>query len=117
MRGLTHDGDVPPMRGGYARGDASPTDGPSPSEDRDVGRGELAPSPTCETAARRNRHKCDACGILMKLYNGRRMCPCGRSGAPTIDVDRSLNTMDMLDQVTGDVIGEVAYTRGLTNHP
>ena len=45
------------------------------------------------------------------------MCPCGRSGAPTIDVDRSTNTMDMLDQVTGDNLGEVAYTRGLTDHP
>ena len=53
----------------------------------------------------------------MKLYNGKRMCPCGRSGAPTIDVDRDLHIMDMLDRDTGDNLGEVAYTRGLTNHP
>ena len=25
--------------------------------------------------------------------------------------------MDLLDQHTGDILGEVAYTRGLTNHP
>ena len=127
--GGTHEGDAPPCErahvrrrlasegGGYASGDASPTGGASPSEDRHAGRGENAPSPTCELPARRDRHKCPACGILLKLYNGRRMCPCGRSGAPTIDVDRSTNTMDMLDQVTGDNLGEVAYTRGLTDHP
>ena len=65
----------------------------------------------------RDRHKCPACGILLKLYNGRRTCPCDRSGAPNINIDRAQHSMDIVDQHTGDVLGEVATTRGLTNHP
>ena len=45
------------------------------------------------------------------------MCPCGMSGAPTIKIDRVENTMDVHDKVTDDLLGEVAYTRGLTDHP
>ena len=74
------------------------------------------PEPLPQTE-RRQRHKCPHCQILLKLYSGERTCPCPHGGAPTIRVDREGYTMDVHDQRTDENLGEVAYTRGLSNHP
>ena len=65
---------------------------------------------------RKDRHRCPICHILLKLYNGRRICPCNRSDAPTIKNDRAEHTMDIHDCHTDELIREVAYSRGITNH-
>ena len=70
-----------------------------------------------EAPNRRDRHRCPDCNILLKLYNGRRMCPCIRSGPTDLSINRTNLSLIMVDNVTGDEIGEVAYARGLTNHP
>ena len=116
----TCEGDAPPSVTAHARGDASPADsaGTAPR----LGGGEKAPAATCDrpldgSQQQRDRHKCPSCGILLKLYNGRRLCPCGRSGAPTLDINRTYDALHALDPDTGEDLGQIAYARGLTSHP
>ena len=45
------------------------------------------------------------------------MCPCIRSGPTDLSINRTNLSLVMLDNVTGEVCGEVAYARGLANHP
>ena len=115
----TCEGDAPPSARDNARGDASPADSAGTSSR--LGGGENAPATTCDSPLglqqKKDRHKCPNCGILLKLYNGKRICPCGRSGAPTLDINRTQHALHALDPDTGEDLGEIAYARGLTNHP
>ena len=45
------------------------------------------------------------------------MCPCIRSGPTDLSINRTDLSLVMLNNVTGEVCGEVAYARGLANHP
>ena len=45
------------------------------------------------------------------------MCPCIRSGPTDLSINRTNLSLIMLDNVTGENCGEVAYARGLANHP
>ena len=45
------------------------------------------------------------------------MCPCIRSGPTDLSINRTNLSLIMLDNVTGEEYGEVAYARGIVNHP
>ena len=45
------------------------------------------------------------------------MCPCIRSGPTDLSINRQDLQLIMLDNVTGENCGEVAYARGLADHP
>ena len=45
------------------------------------------------------------------------MCPCIRSGPTDLSINRQDLQLIMLDNVTGENCGEVAYARGLVDHP
>ena len=45
------------------------------------------------------------------------MCPCIRSGNNDLSINRESFQLIMLDNETGENCGEVAYARGLANHP
>ena len=45
------------------------------------------------------------------------MCPCIRSGNNDLSINRESFQLIMLDNVTGENCGEVAYARGLADHP
>ena len=45
------------------------------------------------------------------------MCPCIRSGNNDLSINRESFQLIMLDNVTGENCGEVAYARGLVDHP
>ena len=66
---------------------------------------------------RRDRHKCPACKTLLKLYNGNRVCPCTYGGNTVLVADYDNFRLYVNDEETDAEIGEVAYARGLTEHP
>ena len=45
------------------------------------------------------------------------MCPCIRSGPTDLSINRTNLSLIMVDNATGEECGEVAYARGLANHP
>ena len=75
-----------------------------------------APDTTGED--RRNRHKCPACRTLFKLWNGIRTCPCGHDGLNKQLVTDQVNKHLWVEDLdTNERMGEVAYARGLVDHP
>ena len=67
---------------------------------------------------RRNRHKCPACLTLMKLWNGIRTCPCGHDGRnKQLLTDIPNQKLWIQDLDNNERMGQVAYARGLVDHP
>ena len=70
------------------------------------------------TEDRRNRHKCPACRTLFKLWNGIRTCPCGHDGRnKQLVTDQVHKHLWVEDLDNNERMGEVAYARGLVDHP
>ena len=66
----------------------------------------------------RNRHKCPACQTLLKLWNGTRTCPCGHDGRnKQLLTDQANQQLWVHDLDNDERMGQVAYARGLVNHP
>ena len=66
----------------------------------------------------RNRHKCPACQTLLKLWNGIRTCPCGHDGRnKQLLTDVTNQKLWIQDLDNNERMGEVAYARGLVDHP
>ena len=76
------------------------------------------PQQESDTQDRRNRHKCPACRTLFKLWNGIRTCPCGHDGLNKQLVTDQVNKHLWVEDLdTNERMGEVAYARGLVDHP